>query len=125
LSAYFPKFYGYDYKFDNEESIYKWYLSLERGDCNLRHCYTFMNFLEKKGNIETHQELIIFTIQILHQIIVLYQNGIVHRDIKPENIIIIGPYAILVDYGLSQVYDSETQKQKVLGGTPYFIAPEI
>ena len=55
----------------------------------------------------------------------LHENNIIHRDIKPENLIFDkNGYLHLTDFGIAITYN-KNKKIKKLGGTPYYVAPEI
>ena len=55
----------------------------------------------------------------------LYENNIIHRDLKPENLIFDkNGYLHLTDFGIAITYN-KNKKIKKLGGTPYYVAPEI
>jgi serine/threonine protein kinase/Tfp pilus assembly protein PilF len=71
--------------------------------------------------------------QIADGLDTLHKSGIVHRDLKPSNIMIVKrrngtTRAVVTDFGLAKSADPETElfesRTDVLGGAPYFMAPE-
>lgn len=53
------------------------------------------------------------------------QVGILHRDVKPGNVIVtpVGVAKVL-DFGLSQESESETEQEGVIWATPFYVSPE-
>ena len=56
----------------------------------------------------------------------MHKQKIMHRDLKPENILYDNESKLLkiIDFGTAKEFE-ENEKQKLLVGTPYYIAPEV
>lgn len=87
-------------------------------------------WLEQKGPLSADQALPLVQ-QIADALQVLHDAGVVHRDLKPSNVMLVptagGRRAVLTDFGLAKPLDQsvfETQS-RMLGGAPYFLAPEL
>lgn len=83
--------------------------------------------LEKRlsaGGVSNKQAKRIFD-GVLAALDVLHKNGIVHRDVKPSNIIIRPDGTpVLVDFGISKLYNSASDKDTSLLGTVGYAPPE-
>lgn len=63
--------------------------------------------------------------QLLSALDILHKNGIVHRDVKLSNIIIKNDgTAVLVDFGISKLYNENSDKDTSLLGTVGYAPPE-
>jgi calcium-dependent protein kinase len=66
--------------------------------------------------------------QILSAICYSHENSIVHRDLKPENILLddksMERVLKIIDWGGAR-YFQRNKKMTSVGGTPYYIAPEV
>ena len=70
--------------------------------------------------------------QILSAINYCHKMNIIHRDLKPENILITNKdeddkdliYIKIADFGTAKIF-KENQSEKLLVGSPYYIAPEV
>ena len=104
------------YAFQDKENIYLIMDYLSGGDLrdyikNYHYC--------KEDEIKFIISNIIVIFEYLHE------NNIIHRDIKPENLIFDkNGYLHLTDFGIAITYN-KNKKIKKLGGTPYYVAPEI
>ena len=91
---------------------------------------TLEEWLAARRPISSSEALPLLT-QIGEALQVLHAAGVVHRDLKPSNVILVptdtGVRAVLTDFGLAKPLDHsifETQ-DRVQGGTPFFMAPEL
>ena len=99
--------------------------------------YLVMDFIEGEdlwtkvvnhGNGLPEEEVINWIKQVCEALKYLHGHHppVIHRDIKPQNIIVTGEnVAVLVDFGLSKIY--ETEKSTTMGArgiTPGFSPPE-
>lgn len=76
------------------------------------------------GAPEKKQAKIIFN-GILSALNDLHKNGIVHRDVKPSNVIIRPDgTAVLIDFGISKLFDFQADKDTSLLGTVGYAPPE-
>jgi serine/threonine-protein kinase len=54
-----------------------------------------------------------------------HERRIVHRDIKPANLFYTNEGAVkIMDFGLAKMIEEVRRSTTVLGGTPYYMAPE-
>mmetsp|Transcript_17525 Transcript_17525/g.48045 ORF Transcript_17525/g.48045 Transcript_17525/m.48045 type:complete len:976 (-) Transcript_17525:25-2952(-) len=60
-------------------------------------------------------------------------NGVVHKDLKPENVMmssargapIQDTHVVVVDFGLSEMFTSRSDRGTQVAGTPPFMSPEV
>lgn len=84
---------------------------------------TLENFLER-GVPTQKQAKMIFkcVIEALNE---LHKHGVVHRDVKPSNIIVKPDgRAVLVDFGISKLYNAAAENDTSLFGTVGYAPPE-
>ena len=63
--------------------------------------------------------------QVAHGLHYAHQKGIVHRDIKTGNLFFTkGKVVKIMDFGLAKMVEEVRRSTTVIGGTPYYMAPE-
>lgn len=81
--------------------------------------------LVKKLGVFPEHLIASYTIQTLHGLRYLHEEGIIHRDIKGDNILITKDGKVkLADFGTAKLEDADKKTQTVVG-TPYWMAPEV
>lgn len=88
--------------------------------------------------------------QVVEAIAYCHARGVMHKDIKAENIMLLNtvqgasvdkngnpvmanvnistadePHAVLIDFGLAEMFTNTNQRSKICSGTPYTMAPEV
>ena len=84
------------------------------------------DYIAKKKRIDELTACHIYQ-QIISGLEYLHKNNIVHRDIKPENLIINKKTKELkiVDFGLSNMFNTEKRLLSSSCGSPSYAAPEM
>jgi len=62
-----------------------------------------------------------------------HSKAVIHKDLKPENVMLSTPretnvqdmHVVVVDFGLSEMFDQPTDRSDVISGTPPYMAPEV
>ncbi|KAH0788248.1 AGC family protein kinase [Histomonas meleagridis] len=115
-NPYIVKFY---YSFTGIHNLYLVNEYLPGGD--------LYSLLQKVGSFD-EETAKIYSLQILHALKYLHENGIIHRDLKPDNVLVAQDGKLkLIDFGLSHLGYSDRQNYNdtEVVGTPDYIAPEI
>jgi tetratricopeptide (TPR) repeat protein len=64
-------------------------------------------------------------LQIAHGLLYAHEQRIVHRDIKTGNLFFTrGKVVKIMDFGLAKMVEEVRRATTVIGGTPYYMAPE-
>jgi serine/threonine-protein kinase len=85
--------------------------------------------LTRVGKLEVGEAIRIFR-DVLSALSYAHEHGVVHRDIKPENILLSGPFAVVLDFGVAKALSASTNPNAsittagVVLGTPAYMAPE-
>ncbi len=78
---------------------------------------TLLQLLKQRGKPCSEQEVLTWLLPIMHILHELHSRNpaIMHRDIKPGNIIVTpGQIAVLVDFGLTKLYDPNSNTQTMV-----------
>jgi serine/threonine-protein kinase len=72
------------------------------------------------------QTVIKLMLKILDALAYAHDNDIVHRDIKPDNVMIEkrSKRPLITDFGVARVSRTKSKSDRLLLGTPMYIAPE-
>ena len=72
------------------------------------------------------QTILSLMLKILDGLAYAHDNDIVHRDIKPDNVMIEGhsKRPLITDFGVARVSRTTSKSDRLLLGTPMYIAPE-
>ena len=82
-------------------------------------------FIVAHGRLQESQACRIFR-QMLLAVDACHAMGVAHRDLKPENVLIDEECNIkLIDFGLSNTFDSPAQLLRTACGSPCYAAPEM
>ena len=85
------------------------------------------NIIAEKGPLSWDDTVDIVS-QIASAIDFAHQQNVIHRDLKPGNIMVTGKQAVLTDFGLAQIVESNAQSISISGGftgTYNYMPPEI
>uniref|UniRef100_A0A914EK36 Protein kinase domain-containing protein n=1 Tax=Acrobeloides nanus TaxID=290746 RepID=A0A914EK36_9BILA len=81
----------------------------------------------EENYILTEPAVALIVYQLIEAVRYIHENHILHLDLKPENIMCVshtGNQIKLIDFGLAQYYDGESDLL-FMAGTPEFAAPEV
>ncbi len=97
------------------------------------HYYLTMEFLEgmpldailkKRGKLAP-RDAVRMAVQISTGLQFAHERGIVHRDIKTANLFFTRDRVVkIMDFGLAKMIEEVRKAATVIGGTPYYMAPE-
>jgi serine/threonine protein kinase len=82
------------------------------------------DLVESQGRVPEHQVLDV-GIQIARGLRAAHRKGLIHRDVKPANILFVDEQAAKIgDFGLAAFATQDPQSDRVIWGTPAYVAPE-
>jgi serine/threonine protein kinase len=82
------------------------------------------DLIESQGRLPEHQVLDV-GIQIARGLRAAHRKGLIHRDVKPANILFVDEQAAKIgDFGLAAFATQDPQTDRVIWGTPPYVAPE-
>jgi serine/threonine protein kinase len=80
--------------------------------------------IKKRGRLSVRDTLRI-GVQIAKGLQFAHENGVVHRDIKTANLFFTKDRVVkIMDFGLAKMTEEVRRSATVIGGTPYYMAPE-
>jgi tetratricopeptide (TPR) repeat protein len=80
--------------------------------------------IKKRGRLSVRDTLRI-GVQIAKGLQFAHENGVVHRDIKTANLFFTKDRVVkIMDFGLAKMTEEVRRSATVVGGTPYYMAPE-
>jgi serine/threonine-protein kinase len=80
--------------------------------------------VKKRGRLSVRDTLRI-GVQIAKGLQFAHEKGIVHRDIKTANLFFTRDRVVkIMDFGLAKMSEEVRRAATVIGGTPYYMAPE-
>ena len=83
--------------------------------------------LRKEGWRPTHSQAALIVRRVADALAYAHSRGVVHCDIKPANIFMVSrTQPRVLDFGIARVTHQHetTSQQDIIGGSPYYIAPE-
>src|SRR5438034_9427257 len=82
------------------------------------------DLIESQGRLPEEQVLDV-GIQIARGLRAAHRKGLIHRDVKPANILFVDEQAVKIgDFGLAAFATQQPQSDRVIWGTPPYVAPE-
>jgi tRNA A-37 threonylcarbamoyl transferase component Bud32 len=105
--------------FDAGQEADVYYLTME-----LLEGFPLQTVLRSRGHLTPH-DVAQIGIQVCRGLEYAHGEGIVHRDIKTGNLFFTRARLLkIMDFGLAKMVEEVRRAQTVIGGTPYYMAPE-
>jgi len=103
----------------DQEADGSYYLTME-----LLEGFGLDSVLQKRGKL-TPRDAVRIGIQIAKGLQFAHEKGVVHRDIKTANLFFTRERVLkIMDFGLAKMSEEVRKAATVIGGTPYYMAPE-
>jgi tetratricopeptide (TPR) repeat protein len=105
------------YDVDVESGVYFLTMELLRGS-------TVADVLRQRGRLLA-RDAVRLGLQVCAGLAYAHTNKIVHRDIKSSNLFLTDERVVkIMDFGLAKMLEEVRRTTTVVGGTPYYMAPE-
>jgi tRNA A-37 threonylcarbamoyl transferase component Bud32 len=103
----------------DQEADGSYYLTME-----LLEGFALDSVLEKRGKLSA-RDAVRVGVQIAKGLQFAHEKGVVHRDIKTANLFFTRERVVkIMDFGLAKMSEEVRRSATVIGGTPYYMAPE-
>jgi tetratricopeptide (TPR) repeat protein len=103
----------------DQEADGSYYLTME-----LLEGFGLDSVLQKRGKL-TPRDAVRIGVQIAKGLQFAHEKGVVHRDIKTANLFFTRDRVLkIMDFGLAKMSEEVRKAATVIGGTPYYMAPE-
>jgi tRNA A-37 threonylcarbamoyl transferase component Bud32 len=103
----------------DQEADGSYYLTME-----LLEGFGLDSVLQKRGKL-TPRDAVRVGVQIAKGLQFAHEKGVVHRDIKTANLFFTRDRVLkIMDFGLAKMSEEVRRAATVIGGTPYYMAPE-
>ena len=103
----------------DQEADGSYYLTME-----MLEGFPLDSVLQKRGKL-TPRDAVRIGIQIAKGLQFAHEKGVVHRDIKTANLFFTRDRVLkIMDFGLAKMSEEVRKAATVIGGTPYYMAPE-
>jgi tetratricopeptide (TPR) repeat protein len=105
--------------FDTDQEEGSFFITME-----LLHGYPLNDLLKKRGRIGPRDTARI-GVQVANGLQYAHEQHVVHRDIKTANLFFTTEKVVkIMDFGLAKMMEQVRRGTTVIGGTPYYMAPE-
>lgn len=105
--------------FDADQEDGRLFITMELLDGQPLH-----QLLRRRGRL-TSNEIVAIGQQLCAGLQYAHDNGIVHRDVKTANVFVASDQRVkIMDFGLAKVAEEVRKTASLIGGTPYYMAPE-
>jgi len=105
--------------FDADQNQGNYYLTMEFLDG-----LPLDRILQKRGKLGA-RDCVRLGVQIAAGLQYAHERGVIHRDIKTANLFFTRDRAVkIMDFGLAKIVAEVRRSATVIGGTPYYMAPE-
>jgi len=102
-----------------QEADGSYYLTME-----LLEGFGLDTLLKKRGRLSA-RDAVRIAVQIAKGLQFAHEKGVVHRDIKTANLFFTKDRVVkIMDFGLAKMTEEVRRSATVIGGTPYYMAPE-